>query len=71
MTALEKLQSQSQAIQRFRRRLKRLEPFADPSKLAEATRTADRLEAKVRARWGPRFGAFLLRVNGRGGKYEN
>jgi len=63
MTTLKHLQFQHQALRNYRRRIKR---ELAPSEASEAMQTADRLEAKVRARWGPRFGAFLRRVNGRG-----
>ena len=62
MTAIQKLQFQHQALQNYRRRIKN---EITPSERTEAIQTADRLEAKVRARWSVRFGAFLRRVNGR------
>ena len=65
MTAIQKLQFQQRALRNYRRRIKRLSPFLDPSRVISAMQTADRLEAKVRARWGVRFGGFLRRVNGR------
>jgi len=63
MTELRHLQFQTKALQNYRRRIKR---ELDPSRLASAMQTADRLEAKVQARWSVRFAGFLLRVNGRG-----
>lgn len=66
MTQLQHLRFQHQALQNYRKRIKRLGPFLDPPRMREAEQTADRLEAKVRARWGVRFGAFLRRMNGRG-----
>jgi hypothetical protein len=64
MTAIKHLQFQTQALQRYRRRIKALD--LDPSEASRAARTADRLEATIRAQWGVRFSAFLRRVNGRG-----
>jgi len=64
MTAIQKLKFQSQALQNYRRRIKRLGPFLDPTRMAHAMQTADCLEAKIRARWGVRFGGFLRRMNG-------
>lgn len=64
MTALKHLQSQSQALQRYRCRIKALD--LDPSEAADAARTGDCLEAMIRAQWGVCFSAFLRQVNGRG-----
>jgi hypothetical protein len=64
MTALKHLQSQSQALQRYRRRVKALD-LAPPEEWV-AMQTADRLEATIRTQWGVCFSAFLRQVNGRG-----
>ena len=65
MIQLKKLQFQYQAIQNYKRRIEHLRPFK-PLEAIRAAETAGRLEAKVRARWGVRFSAFLRQVNGRG-----
>ena len=62
MTTLKHLQFQHQALQNYRRRIKR---ELDPSDVAKGTQAADRLEAEFRARWSVHFGGFLRRVNGR------
>jgi hypothetical protein len=64
MSALKHLQFQTQALQNFRRRIKGLD--LDPTEASRAARTADRLEATIRAQWGVHFSAFLRRVNGCG-----
>lgn len=64
MIHLRKLQFQYGALQNFKKRLEGLD--LDPAHAIRAAETADRLEAKVLARWGVRFGAFLQQVNGRG-----
>lgn len=65
MIQIEKLQFQYQAVQNFKRRIERIRPLK-PLEAIRAAETADRLEAKVRARWCVRFSAFLQQVNGRG-----
>jgi len=59
---IQQIRFQHQALQNFRRRIKRIE--LSPTDAIDAATTAERLERRILARWSVLFGAFLRRMNG-------